>query len=83
MNRGIVKYFFIVIGYICILEFDDEVRKVLFATTTLERQIAGGADPDCGFVETCRSFYADESEPNYIWYCRCKYIKNKYILTIM
>ena len=75
MNRGIVKYFFH--RYICILAFDDEVRKVLFGKITLQRQIAGDADPACGFVETCRSFYTDASDLNHIQYCRCKYLNRR------
>ena len=64
-----------VLLHISVSAFDDEnVRKTLFGDRkikiTLQSRIP---DPNsCGFVETCRSFYADGPNRSEIQYCRCK-----------
>ena len=63
--------------HISVSAFDDEnVRKTLFEDRkqiTLQARIWGSPDPNsCGFVETCRSFYADGPNRSEIQYCRCK-----------
>ena len=62
--------------HISVSAFAEDVRKTLFGERkiTLQSRINWGTpDPNsCGFVETCRSFYADGPNRSEIQYCRCK-----------